>query len=151
MDDRHIYRGKRIGIHAGDNGEWAFGCNSYSGDGKNTIDVINYLDQYEEMHVIDPDTLGQCTGLPDCNKKLIFEGDGVRLPETGSLAYVEWGATEDLNRDPAVCDAWVLHWLSGRARAKFRTDLGYWADKVIVAGNIHDNPELLREGENNEV
>ena len=149
MDDRHIYRGKRIGIHAGDNGEWAFGCNSYSGDGKNTIDVINNLSQYEEMHVIDPDTLGQCTGLKDKNGMLIFEGDIVRLPNVGSLACVMWGEAS-LNRNVGFPDAWICKWLSDEASEMFRKDLGYWADKVIVAGNIHDNPELLQEGENGE-
>jgi len=130
MNNRHIYRGKRIGIHAGDNGEWAFGCHSYDGAGKNTIDVINNLGQYEEMHVIDPDTLGQCTGLPDCNKKLIFEGD--ILKSQNQIIRVVW------NCENAAFDLINKYCGSYRARAILKCE---------VIGNIHDNPELLREVE----
>jgi len=131
MNDRHIYRGKRV-----DNGEWAYGCHSYSGDGRHTIDVINNLDEYEEMHVIDPATLGQCTGLPDCNKKLIFEGDICRIQDYECNYVVEWiGAAWFLIiKDSDFDNEWLYQ----------------YAEECFIIGNIHDNPELLREGENGE-
>lgn len=27
----------------------------------------------------------------------------------------------------------------------FRRDLGYWSKRCEVVGNVHDNPELLKE------
>ena len=76
-----------------------------------------------------PETIGQYTGLTDKNGKKIFEGDIVAF---GEYRYtVEWkqdrigyGYTETADR-MLECDG----------------------EHCEVIGNIHDNPELLKEGE----
>jgi len=134
INNRHIYRGKRV-----DNGEWAFGCNSYDGAGRNTIDVINNLDEYEEMFVIDPDTLGQCTGLKDKTGTLIWEGDIIQQQINDYVCErraIKW----DDNTASFICGA------INNIRYYIFAD----TETIEVIGNIHDNPELLREGENGE-
>lgn len=85
---------------------------------------------------VDPNTVGQFTGLTDKNGRKIFEGDIV-FTEHGSIneedgnAVIEWD--EDTARfvikwDGLICDF----------------DNFYGHDLEVI-GNIYDNPELLEE------
>lgn len=138
MNDRYLYRAKRI-----DNGEWAEGY------------YVRGLDMYEkEVHLIfepttifyshgetdgfvevDPSTICQCTGLRDKNGKLIYEKNIVR-DEDGSVGIVEFGVWNYYSI------GFYIRWLSGNAKY-YRNELGYWATKVEIIGSAFDNPELL--------
>lgn len=126
-----LFRGKRV-----DNGKWVEGYLLYRRIWKSDIWVIrvcdNGFDSHEEYEV-DPDTVGECTGLKDKNGKLIFEGDILRL-------------------DGVV---WVCCWDDGNLEISLRNDkesigMAYMAVyNAEIIGNIHDNPELLKGGEGN--
>jgi hypothetical protein len=72
-----------------------------------------------------PETVGQFTGLTDKNGKKIFEGD-----------IIEWNAKE-FGREYRELVEWDYKLLGFRQ--------GDWGEWCKVIGNIHDNPELLKE------
>ena len=79
-------------------------------------------------------TVGQYTGLTDKNGAKIFEGDVVKF------------SYNENDKDPKF---YSIEWKSDRACFGY----GETADKMLevdalhceVIGNIHDNPELLKE------
>lgn len=129
------FRGRRI-----DNGEWIRG--GLITWGQRTYIVIS-MQEYE----VDPATVGEYTGMKDKNGKEIYEGDifkdssGVlrtvfRVP--GGLAFednpVAFGYD---HRSP-------LYPYSPLAESQNEA----WISQCCeVIGNVHDNPELLKGGE----
>ena len=81
--------------------------------------------------------LMQFTGLQDKNGKDIYEGDIIHWDEkhTGGIEEVKWfnqdGAWSCVGADKDDCGSW----------------LGGNEHICEVIGNIHENPELLKEGE----
>lgn len=119
--ERAKYRAKRI-----DNGEWLVAsiCDGMhtKGDGK----FLFWSGEF--WAAVDKETLGQFTGVKDKNGKDIFEGDIVS--DFGDCIYpIVWSQNQcsfyadgqELLEDVDMCDGWISY----------------------VAGNIHDNPELL--------
>ena len=120
-----LFRGKRVA-----NGEWEFG--SFVSPNMITAPMG------EEIYgsdVVDPETVGQYTGLTDKNGEKIFEGDIIEVdriydtPQPRPRRFeVEW--EESSGFFPlTVC----------RDGGDYFIDTDYC--KII--GNIHDNPELL--------
>ena len=126
-----LFRGKRI-----DNGEWVIGylCRSYYKVEDACICCTATLNFYS----VDPDTVGECTGLKDKNGKLIFEGDIVLFKwdkECDYCHFVEFVDGEFLvTPNLALENLWSIR-ICGEN------------EKFSVIGNIHDNSELLEGGE----
>ena len=131
-----LYRGKRI-----DNGEWVEGFYINLG-GKYHYILDGQLDitrGYPDLikHPVDPDTVGECTGLRDKNGKLIFEGDIVRCDELFT-AVVKWDSSHARFVLAIIYEAEIDDYVN-LTRGK--------ADNLAVIGNIHDNKEILKGGE----
>lgn len=125
-----LFRGKTS------DGEWVEGF--YSAEEYNPyIGKIEYIPRIQiigkcvSLGVI-PETVGQYTGLTDKNGAKIFEGDIIRFED--DIGYVIY--TDD--------DASFLVDSQNRYIAMD------YSSEFEVIGDIHDNPELLKVGDNNE-
>lgn len=80
MKIRNIkFKAKRL-----DNGEWVKGDFAHSLDGG--LNILGFtrengVDCYSGVHLIDPETICQFTGLKDCRLNEIWEGDIIQNPE----------------------------------------------------------------------
>lgn len=148
------FRGKRK-----DNGEWVYGY----------VDATMYKDTVvihteNATHEIDPDTIGQLTGLYDNKHVPIYEGDiidtqvkinkhyyiyrcvvcfGFYSEDAGSsegfedTSHYGWYVKiENTQRDEPIEEKSIMEWLE------------VWLyERKDVVGNIHDNIELLKGGQ----
>lgn len=109
------FRGKRT------DGLWNYGRNiRFKQDGTVCI----------QGAVVDPETVGQFTGLHDATGREIYEGDILREGETGNTLQVVYDAPEFCFKDNAYGYRFLNH-----------------AENFKVIGNVYDNPELLKGGE----
>ena len=89
---------------------------------------------------IDPNTIGEFTGLYDCNGNKIYEGDIVEWEKDGLMYVVKfwhgmfYASVEECN--DGIFGGFPLHALTE-----------YEYKKCKIVGNIYDNPELLKGGE----
>ena len=94
-----------------------------------------------EDYEIDPDTLGQYTGLKDKNGKEIYDGD-ILTNERGDILHVVAYSEEEAGF------VGIISSLKEKSGKPFTTGLNQpWLtnkEKKVI-GNIHDNPELLKE------
>lgn len=109
-------------------GKWAYGDLVHNKKITET-DLVDrtMVDGYE----VDPDTVGQFTGLCDRNGKEIYEGDIVRNESAGFCGVVQY-------RDATFII--FLGEMNGALLICLQTG------SLEIIGNIHDNPELLKGG-----
>lgn len=135
-----LFRGKRV-----DNGEWVYGFyfqkqNPLSSDG---LPITHHISDIPPFgYEVIPETVGQFTGLYDKNGKKIFEGDYIvcrkAIVDNFVDTFIEMGYVE------MKYGAFGLHRKQGYYRP-FKDWLEDYEYEVI--GNIHDNPELLKGGD----
>lgn len=92
-----------------------------------------------------PATLGECTGLRDKNGTPIFEGDILHFVNTYCNANTEWLCAVEFHDGDFIC-----RYLEEDGHLGEYIHFGSWnCPKVVwdVCGNIHDNSELLKGGE----
>lgn len=121
-----LFRGKRI-----DNGEWIEGSLWVHLNKPYIMTTANVVG-YEVI----PETVGQYTGLNVRGEK-VFEGDIVKITDkygTSVVYVVEF-----------YMGAFVLKQLGVDYRPQF-IDFHLRHYDFEILGNIHDNPELLKEG-----
>lgn len=119
------FRGKRT-----DNGEWVEGC-LIKVDWRNKPTTYSIMPTRPTAcnYIVDPETVGQYTGLTDKNSVRIFEGDIVRVFTRFSEIYVSPVTYHDGT-------FWFKNWSWTKFLFKF--------EKIEIIGNIHDNPEILK-------
>ena len=122
-----LFRGQRT-----DNGQWVYGLLTDLGLAeKEDFAWISGVKVYKN-------TVGQYTGLTDKNGKKIFERDIVTVYARGfyTVCTVSWAGIV------AQFQLWQINTIP-----KTPTVLNLGNYKCEVIGNIHDNPELLKGGD----
>lgn len=87
-------------------------------------------------YYVDPETVGQFTGLLDKNGGEIYEGDVLQYTDEKGKNYCR----EVVCNDGAFCQKIYMETLKTAYTPLRNHDLKLWQ----IVGNIHDNPELLK-------
>ena len=130
------FRGKSV-----DTGEWVYGYyiksgSDFHGGERHCIAIPGTIADYAGLKFIqvDPKTVGHFIGPLDKYGREIFDGDVVKWyinsrVYTGIVEYVDRYGGGDM-RNPGRDDYMCNDWLRG---------------EYEIIGNIHENPELLKE------
>lgn len=159
-------------------GCWIFGNLVVANDG--TFCICNSQEMEMDGHhirqvadsplFVDPETVGQYTGLEDKNGKKIYKGDILHVIEWENILMFEW------SDQPDRYDLFTLDEIKGEKRKEY-TSAVFWDEggfcigsspedmdvplcclfgdmkrsspifEFEIVGNIYDNPELLRQNE----
>ena len=140
MNDRYLCRAKRT-----DNGEWVEGslfhknCSfSIECDEYYIFDGIE-TSSNDDLYLVDPSTICQCTGLKDKNGKLIWENDIVLVKHTDGQEEYQENAKVSYTKRGFSPFSWEYYCDGCDVRCEIL--------EIEVIGNIFNNPELLEVGE----
>jgi uncharacterized phage protein (TIGR01671 family) len=139
-----LFRGKRE-----DDGERMCGNLTLWGDGTASIDETPA--EASPMYAVDPDTVGQYTGLTDKNGKKIFEGDVIRFQKFNDEPL--WIGVVVYENCLYIAKGVIplsYEKREGEKAAKHGFEVqvsGINTSTIEIICNIHDNPELLKGGE----
>lgn len=125
------FRGIRL-----DNGEWVYGDLLHcKGDDAGRVFIKTDTGLFE----VDPNTVGQYTGLKDKNGREIYVGDILKSERDDRLYVVKfwigmfYASVEERNK--GIFGGFPLHALTENEESGYECD---------IIGNIHDDPELLK-------
>ena len=128
-----LFRGKKI-----DGGEWIKGFYAENGHGSSNIQPKGKF----LACLVKPETVGQFTGLLDKNGNKIFEGDIVRRFNSKEQEVMRY--TVKWNTDCCMFVLMSEYTYLGEYDSDFTV---FYGQDLEVVGNIHDNPELLKDDE----
>ena len=129
MNRKIIFRAKRP-----DNNDWVYGDLLHPSCVSAGYEIHPYIrDRHACAHEVDKDTIGQFTGLYDKNGREIYEGDIV-------LHKTYHGEKPCVVR--FECGAFIVGYHKGSSIKRTPMLIN---KSCILIGNIHDNPELIKE------
>ena len=134
-----LFRGKSL-----DNGEWEYGNLIISPFHENCVMIERQREFMKKSgwyrtSLVNPETVGQFTGITDKNGTKIFEWDICRVSRVGTVAY---GKITFKNG----CYWFVDDGFGGLLRLCDCKTNGF---NIEIIGNLFDNPELLKGGADN--
>lgn len=137
------FRGKHT-----DSGLWVYGyvaeISTYGATGHKIVVGIYEKPKKEfdgNWWEVDPETVGQYTGLKDKNGTKIFEGDIVLVPYIDPIFKCVWNDTSPCERAIVIyCNGmFYVEYIESGDKFTLSAMDGY----MKIIGNIYDNPELL--------
>nr|DAZ40915.1 MAG TPA: YopX protein [Caudoviricetes sp.] len=128
-----LFRGKR----KTDN-EWLYGFPYITR--KNAVKINWYCSEFGSMRTdeVDPETVGQFTGLTDKNDVKIFEGDIIEGHRSSQWNHELMRCVITYNRDH-----FEARYYPRGIHGNYFTYKIMFSKDVVVIGNIYDNPELI--------
>lgn len=101
-------------------------------------------DYYPDWFKVDPDTVGEFTGLYNAAGQMIFDGDIVKFNEKKYVVQRE----DETPGGSWSCTAYILQEVGVDGGLSFEDTIDEYCNEICVEiiGNIHDNPELLEGG-----
>lgn len=124
-----LFRGKKI-----DGGEWIRGYYAENSHGSSSIQPKGRC----LSCMVNPETVGQFTGLTDCLNNAMYEGDLVRAFDDKKCVFDKFFIGVVTFIGGAFGVEW--HFTDFQTFMPFR-DIG---NKIKVVGNVFDNPEMLK-------
>lgn len=127
MNRQIIFRGHRL-----DNGEWVYGDLEYN-RAKNIARIHTYDEEGEYLmqHLVEPESVGQFSGLLDKNDSPIYEGDIVMQRGYSRVKPMVVRFEQG---------AFIVGWHGGSST---QTRPMLIQKRCEVIGNVIDNPDLL--------
>lgn len=140
-----LYRGKRL-----DNGAWVEGFYlefnmPFKHNNESCIQTLKQDGHLDFMHIVDPDTVGECTAMRDKNGKLIFEGDVCKACLNPEICTATVKYRDNIASFVMECNETEILLFVDMMVAKNSVGDAVWVEYI---GNVHDNPELLEGGAN---
>lgn len=117
------FRGKRV-----DNGEWVIGSLAIL-NGQTGIWATDIIGGQAIIDRVDPETVGQYTGLEDKYGAEIYEDSIFHVGDKNIKYQVVWHDTGFMGKQMG---------------SRSYIGLKHWSERIEIIGNIHQNPELLR-------
>ena len=117
-----------------------------------TVDTIDPVKNHEAFICVEviPETVGQFTGMTDKNGNRIFEGDIIHsfYANCPKNEHIEKVSFFDGSFAAESARGGCYARIAGQGSPKhFARDKSVYMIECEVIGNIHDNPELLKGGE----
>lgn len=135
-------------------GEWVEGGVLQCQKSDDVLIVYAITDTCSCTYHVDPATVGQFTGLHDKNGKEIYEGDILREPPKNEYEKENYTAYEVFWHGND-CASHHIGWQMNRCHFQgnicgtmyIPEFLPKETARMVVIGNIHDNPELIEKGD----
>lgn len=128
-------------------GRWVYGSLLVYGDGEHNIFEQREHNYKLDSYNVEPETVGQSTGLADHNGKEIYEGDIITVkgdyPRVVLWDKMSWALMPTEYYHDA--DFWGMNLQ--------HPGLDWWetfADEFEIIGNIYENPDMLKGGNTDE-
>ena len=122
-------------------GIWHYGSLMLVGKNQDKPCILETLDNGYIRYKVIPETVGQFTGLYDKNNVEIYKDDIVSLTDPYNNCTAREGAKVVFSYE--YVGGWVI-----TANGKDFLNMGTRTKYLKVIGNIHENPELLEQAEN---
>ena len=131
-----LFKAKRL-----DNGEWVDGYVIRKHGLYFIYSIVNSESCIQNIYEIAPETICAFTGFYDKNGNRIWDNDIVKT-NSNLRAQIKFGLYSNSFSTRKYNQGFYMDFMDNEY---YRHELGYWAGKSVVIGNIFDNKELLQE------